>query len=83
MSMEGNVPLIESIITRSGYGVKLRFTDGSIGAVNIKDLSSEPVTDVTKVVVVDGQLGIHTLTTEGYVVRQIFPIVVWMNAKMM
>jgi len=33
--MEGNVPLIESIISHVGNTLKLRFLDGSVGELNL------------------------------------------------
>ena len=64
-SMEGNVPLIESIVSRASDILKLRFQDGSVGEITAFDEASVTVTD-------------GVLTING---REIPPATLWLNTK--
>ena len=64
-SMEGNVPLIESIVSRADDILKLRFLDGSVGEITAFDESSVTVTE-------------GVLTING---REIPPATLWLNTK--
>jgi len=66
-SMEGNVPLIESIVSRASDILKLRFQDGSVGEITAFDEASVTVTD-------------GVLTING---REIPPATLWLNVKLL
>ena len=51
--MEGNVPLIESIISRASDILKLRFLDGSVGEIIVFDDRKLEIRD--GLLIVDGR----------------------------
>ena len=60
-----DVPMLESIISRAGNTLKLRFQDGSVGEITVFDESSVTVTD-------------GVLTING---REMPPATLWLNTK--